>query len=70
MVSIVDLRWMTWACLGASVLSVPLFALMRVDYYRLDVDTTPTESGANVQTISDEHAVDVDTDSDTSDQLT
>ena len=43
---------MTWACLGASVLSVPLFALMRVDYYRLDVDTTPTKNSLNEESTS------------------
>ena len=42
--SVVDLNWMSWTGLGTAVVSVPLFALMRVDYYRLEVDTTPTES--------------------------
>ena len=44
---VVDLNWMSWTGLGTAVVSVPLFALMRVDYYRLEVDTTPTASVYN-----------------------
>ncbi|KAF6029192.1 DIRC2 [Bugula neritina] len=32
-------EWMTWTCVGACALAVPMLHFMKEHYYRLDIDT-------------------------------